>query len=379
MRIGIDARLVGSKEGLGRHVLELIRHASAIAPENDYVIYVKSEDAVDRLRSETKGQNIRFVRIVGAPFRLREHVELMRSIRHEQLNLFHATFDHGAPLWTPCKMVLTIHDAWFDRESQAYFRSPWTRGYYHAMTRQGLRRARHILTVSNFVKEKLLTCCPWLEARKEQISVVPNGVGKEFTTDTGSHERSPLLRGYALGKYLLYVGALTQHKNIFGVLEGYAWLCRTDRHVPHLVVVGRANGRLVDPVRFAETHGIEDKVLFLGYVPDEELPSLYRGAEAFLFPSLHEGFGIPILEAMACGTPVVTSKVAAMPEVAGDAALFVDPTRPDDIGAAIARILFDPAYRQALARRGVERAREFSWEKTARRVLQIYAQVNGTN
>jgi glycosyltransferase involved in cell wall biosynthesis len=218
-----------------------------------------------------------------------------------------------------------------------------------------------------------------MQGHENKIMVVYNGVGQEFNTSCRLRGPSPLLEKYGVKKYLLYVGALTEHKNIFGVLKAYAQLCRQYPKIPPLVVAGKVNPNLADPIRFAVIQGIEKKVHFLGYVLDEELPALYRGAELFVFPSLHEGFGIPILEAMACGTPVITSAVAGMPEPAGDAALLVDPTRPGLIQDSMARILFDPVLRRSISERGIRRAKEFSWKKMAGRVLEVYREVYEEN
>jgi glycosyltransferase involved in cell wall biosynthesis len=374
VRIGIDARL-GHKEGVGRHIGELIRSVSMIDSNNEYVVYVKPKAAEHFSGREWQRSNIRWVALKGSSFLVEEQIDLIRAIYRDKLDLFHATFDYGIPLMAPCKRVLTVHDAYF--EPNGFFRSNWTRRYYQFMTRFGIRKAEAVITVSHFVKEKILTFNPGMRRSEEKIQVVYNGVGEEF--NTAVPHSFPLLEKYGIERYLLYLGALAEHKNIFGLLEGYGQLVRQYPDAPPLVVGGKANPNLADPKQFVERHGIEKKVLFLGHVPNRMLPALYRGAALFLFPSLHEGFGIPVLEAMACGTPVVTSNLAAMPEVAGEAALLVNPSRPDEIQSAIARVLFEDALRKELSERGIIRAKAFSWKKMGTEVLDIYKKVYEKN
>ena len=374
MRIGIDGRLLGYKQGVGRHVWELISGASRLVPENEYFVYVKTR-GLQQVRGEgTVRPNVRIVQVDGAPFLLREQVAFARAVHRDRLDLLHVTFDHGLPLWAPDKVVLTIHDAWFERDS--YFRSNWTRRYYHVMTRRGLRKAQCVLTVSNFVREKILKYCPWMRHRGAKLKVVPNGVGREFRPDVAA--RCSMLRTYGVERYILYVGLLAAHKNVLGILEGYGRLCQRFSDPPPLVMAGACHPPLAAAVEAARRR-FGPKVIFLGHVPDEELPALYRGADLFVFPSFHEGFAIPIVEAMACGIPVITANVAAMPEVAGDAALLVDPANSESIQAAMAIVLSDAAVRQGLVARGLRRAQEFSWEKMARQVVEVYDAVRAGN
>lgn len=374
MRIGIDARL-GHKEGVGRHIKELVRWAAAVDADNEYVVYIKAKAAEHFTGEAFRRPNLRWVHLKGDSFLAGEQIDLVRALYRDRLDLFHATFDYGIPIAAPCKQVLTVHDAWFG--PQTYFRSDWTRRYYQFMTRLGLRRAEGVVAVSRFVKEKVLRFYPRIKLSKAKIRVIHNGVGEEFNTAFPSS--FPLLERYGIEKYLLYVGALTEHKNIFGILEGYAELVRRYPAAPPLVIGGKANPNLADPRAFAEKRGIGKKVFFLGFVPEEALPALYRGAALFIFPSLHEGFGIPVLEAMACGTPVVTANVAAMPEVAGDAALLVNPNRPEEIQAAMASVLFEPGLGKGLAERGIARAKAFSWKKMTLEVLDVYRKVYEKN
>jgi glycosyltransferase involved in cell wall biosynthesis len=179
--------------------------------------------------------------------------------------------------------------------------------------------------------------------------------------------------------YILYVGTIQPRKNIDTLIEAYHRLNQVRNGMPKLVIVGR-KGWLYDKLfaRIAEL-GLVDEVIFTGFVPDEELPHIYDGARLFTYLSFFEGFGLPPLEAMACGIPVVTSDTTSLPEVAGDAGISVPPADVDKVAAAIAKLLDDPVYAELLGQRGRERAQLFSWEAAARETLEIYRKVTGND
>jgi len=185
----------------------------------------------------------------------------------------------------------------------------------------------------------------------------------------------PALKRYVIERpYILYVGSLEKRKNLPRLLEAYAYLRET---LPgwKLVIVGGRKWKS-DPIyKAVQRLGLEPHVIFTGFVAEEDLPALYNGADLFVFPSLYEGFGLPVLEAMACGTPVVTSNTSSLPEVAGEAALLVAPTDVKAIAAAMQRVLSEPDLAAELRRRGLERASQFSWERTARETLAVYERV----
>lgn len=376
MRIGIDGRL-GHKEGLGRHLFELVENISILTPDNQYILYFNSLHTNYYTQHAPRRQNIQWRFIEGTPFKLREHINLAIAIRQDQLDLYHATFEFGSPIGINTKLVLTIHDAYFlpPSRSLGYFRSFSTYLYYQIMTWYGIIKAEHIITVSNYVREKVVRHNRLFNHYRNKISFIHNGVGKEFTTADADLAAHPLLNKYGIKQYILYVGALTRHKNIFGLLAAYKVLCRLMPECPPLVIAGKPNKNLQDLTAFINNEGISEKVLFLGFVPNEELPGLFRGAEVFVFPSLHEGFGIPVLEAMASGTPVITSNTTALLEVADNAALLASPNSPEEIGHAMFKLCNDDELRLQLSQLGIARAQEFSWEKMARETLAIYQKI----
>ena len=263
---------------------------------------------------------------------------------------------YNSPLFCPSPFVFTIHDL-----SHIYCpenSSPLIRLYYATVLKRACHRAASILTVSEFTRGQIIE---WSGARPEKVFNVSCGVEAAY---------HPGNETYGLPfPYLLCLSNRKRHKNEFRVVEAFANSGLAGSL--HLVFSGNPTRELA---RRIQRFHIRGKVHFLGIVPEARLPTLYRGAEALVFPSLYEGFGLPILEAMACGTPVVTSNVTAMPEVAGDAAVLVDPASVEQIADAIGRVMLDTSLRAELQKKGPARAAQFSWAKTAGKVHDLLAE-----
>jgi glycosyltransferase involved in cell wall biosynthesis len=260
---------------------------------------------------------------------------------------------YNTPLFCLCPFVFTIHDL-----SHIYCpenSSPLIRLYYAAVMKRACHRATMILTVSEFTRTQIID---WSGVAPEKVFNVGCGVDSAYR---------PGDEPYGLQfPYLLCVSNRKRHKNEFRIVEA---LAKANLHPGvHLVFTGEPTAELKDRI---ETCQLSSRIDFVGVVPEAKLPSLYRGAEALIFPSLYEGFGLPVLEAMACGTPVVTANATAMPEVAGDAALLVDPTSVEQIATAMEQILSDATLRQQLRHKGLTRAAQFSWERTSVRVHEL--------
>src|SRR5271165_78475 len=260
---------------------------------------------------------------------------------------------YNTPILCPCPFVFTIHDL-----GHILFpgnRSPFIRLYYATIMKRACRRAALILTVSEFTRGQIVD---WSGAPAEKVFNVGCGVDPAYRPEGDS---------YGLPfPYLLCVSNRRPHKNELRVVEAFA-RAGLDPRI-HLVFTGEPTA---DLQRFIQTRGVSPRVDFVGLVPETKLPSLYRAADALIFPSLFEGFGLPVLEAMACNTPVVTSTVTAMPEVAGDAALQVDPTSVEQIAGAMEQVVNDTSLRQQLQERGRARAAQFSWVSSAARVHKL--------
>jgi glycosyltransferase involved in cell wall biosynthesis len=260
---------------------------------------------------------------------------------------------YNSPLFSAAPFVFTIHDLShvFCPENT----SPLIQLYYATVLKRACQRAARILTVSEFTRTQIVE---WSGAPPEKVFNVGCGVDSAYNPQGDS---------YGLPfPYLLCVSNRKRHKNEFRVVEAFAGSgLAGDRH---LVFTGKSTAALAG---FIERHHVTLNVHFVGLVPEANLPSLYRSAEALVFPSLYEGFGLPLLEAMACGTPVVTANVTAMPETAGDAAVLVDPTSVEQIADAIRQIASDTSLRGRLREKGLTRAAQFSWARTAARVHRL--------
>jgi glycosyltransferase involved in cell wall biosynthesis len=236
-----------------------------------------------------------------------------------------------------------------------------------------LKSAERVITISHDSARRILDYMPEVAPK---LSVVHHGVAEGFAPVEDEGRREAVRARYGLPeRFLLYVGQVYPQKNVGGILRALALL--RDR-IPHpLVMAGRPSLKAERDMRLVERLGLGDRVRIVGWVADEDLPVLYSLADAFVFPSLYEGFGIPLLEAMACGCPVVTSTGGSCAEVVGEAGLRVDPADPAAIAAAVLRVVNEPGLARELGRRGVERARRFTWERTARATLSILAEAAG--
>ena len=282
---------------------------------------------------------------------------LARTLRSLARNDIFFSPGYNTPLFCRSPFVFTIHDL-----SHIYcpeISSPILRLYYATVMKRACHRAARILTVSDFTRKQIID---WCGASPEKVVDVGCAVDAAYQPEGDSYELP-----FA---YFLSVSNRKRHKNGFRILEAFA-KAGLDPQI-HLVFTGEP---AADLVRSIEAHQLLERVDFLGIVPEAKMPSLYRGAKALIFPSLYEGFGLPILEAMACGTPVITANTTAMPEVAGDAALLVDPTSVEHIASAMEQLASDPLLQRRLREKGPTRAARFSWGDTISRVRKVFGEI----
>lgn len=280
---------------------------------------------------------------------------LSRALRNLTRNDLFFSPGYNFPLLSAAPFVFTIHDL-----SHIYCpenSSPMIRLYYRTVLKRACHRAVSILTVSEFTRMQIVD---WSGVRPDKVFTVCCGVDPAYQPGGNSYG--------LLFPYLLCVSNRKRHKNEFRVVKAFS-MARLAAEII-LVFTGEPTTDLTD---YIERCRVTDRVAFVGMVPEEKLPCLYRGAEALIFPSLFEGFGLPVAEAMACGTPVVTANTTALPEVAGDAALLVDPTSVEQIAAAMEQIVSDTSLRWQLIGKGLTRAAQFSWATTAARVHEVLA------
>jgi glycosyltransferase involved in cell wall biosynthesis len=302
------------------------------------------------------------------PLSLFEQIELPRSLMGRQLALFHSP-QFNIPLLSRVPQVTTIHDCAYDRFPEE-FSSILDRCLYKVMFHAALRKSRKIIAVSNATRDDLVSL---YGIEPEKVRVVHEGVDWRFFNEVAQKQSGFVKDMY--GPFLLFVGLSRPRKNLHRVLQAFASAKHQTGMEPKLVIAGPKDLRFMDITARAQDLGIANSVIQIGHVAEEDLPPLYHAATCLLFPTLYEGFGLPILEAMASGTPVITSRRPAHMEVAGDAALLIDPESIEELAEAIVRIVEQKSLRDELSQKGMDRARMFSWETCAEQTLAVYDDV----
>ena len=371
MRVGIDAHSVGMGAGGNEtHYDNLIRWIPRLDTTNEYVFYFSHLDA-ERMRAYAPHERIRAKQL---PFRssyLRVPLALPQAIRRDRLDVFHAQY--VLPPFTRCRTLLTIADIAYEHYPESF--PAVQRIRCKLLIPASARKADHILTVSEFSKRDI---CSSYGIDPVRVTVTHHGVDEGFVPVDASQAREDLVKAYRIeGPFVLYVGRVQARKNLIRLTEAFAALKK--RGLAHqLVIVGKQDYQAEQLVAKIDELGLKEEVIFTGYVPTGDLPKFYSAAEAFVFPSIFEGFGLPVIEAMACGAAVVTSYGSSLEEVAGDAALLIDPHSTESITTAIDRVLRDDALREELRRRGIARAKQFSYRDAAARTIKLYEKLAAT-
>lgn len=283
-------------------------------------------------------------------------------------------FNFSVPPGVRGKRVTFIHDMAY--RSCPHTVAKKTRMWLKLSMKRSCKHADHIVTVSAFSKKEIVS---YLHIPENKISVIPNAVDHTvYRPDYTEEQIQKVLNRLRIEhEYFLYIGTIEPRKNLERLIGAYARLCREREHVPQLVLAGK-KGWLCDGIyKKASNLNLEKKILFLGYICQEDSPILMCGAKAFVFPSLYEGFGMPPLEAMACGTPVITSNTTSLPEVVGDAGICVNPKSSREIYQAMKRILDEDELRAKLQKRGLERAGGYTWAKSAEMLMEVYRRLCG--
>ncbi len=373
MLIGVDASraLRAQRTGTERYSLELIRHMLALDRQHQWRLYGPSPPPPGLIETHERVS----WRVIPMP-RLWTHLGLSWEMLTRPPDVLFVPA-HVLPLWRPRRTVVTVHDLGYRHHPEAH---PWRqRLYLEWSTRWNARTATMILADSQATRDDLVST---YHVSPDKVIVAYPGRDESLRQVRDPEALAATRARYNIGPhYILYVGTLQPRKNLVRLIRAFARVITQDEAIPadlELVIAGRP-GWLSAPI-LAEPRrlGIEQRVRFPGYVADEDLAALISGAQIFAYPSLYEGFGFPVLEAQACGVPVLTSTVSSLPEVAGDAAWLVDPEDEEAIAAGLRRLLSDPDLRQDLIRRGRDNVRRFSWERTARQVLDLLERVGRT-
>ena len=377
MRVGFIGHLLSfeptyRQAGVSRYAEALVRELPAVDPTLDLVVFTGPDqppeerefpDGIDwrhsRLRTGQPVQRIAWEQTVGLTIGRRWRLDVI----HAPVNV--------APLITGVPRVVTVHDLAFHLFPEQY--PGRKQRYLRAMTRLSVQRAARVIAVSEATRQDIIRL---YDADPERVVTVPNGVGDEMRPLGADEVAAFRARQGLTGPTLLFLGTLQPRKNLETLLRAWA---RTAGETGWQLVVAGAAGWHHEPIfDLARELGIADAVRFVGFVPPEDLPLWHNAADAFVYPSLYEGFGLPLLEAMACGTPVVTSDTPALREVVGNAGLIVGPRDVPALAQALLQLAREPELREELAARGLRRASEFSWRRTAAETAAVYRAAAGT-
>jgi|HigsolmetaAR201D_1030396.scaffolds.fasta_scaffold10465_6 Glycosyltransferase len=382
LRIAIDVRRVRDF-GIGTYIRNLVSSLAKLDTENEYYLVTRQSDT-----SEFAGMppNFRTVSYERSDSSYLDHVAFPLFLRHLSPDLCHIPLN-AVPLLMPKPYIVTVHDM----SSLLYERRKgWQSNFQLYRFRRGLLRANRVIAVSEATRRDIEQVFGVPPKRSRQIYGAPDprflirsraNARTEEGGSAGDDERRRVLERYQINyPFLLYTGNIRPQKNIPRLVEAFAVLRGDIENNPiykdlRLIIIGDEISRFPEVRRAVIQTRVEQAVRFLGFIPFDTLRIFYECATAFVFPSLYEGFGLPPLEAMACGTPVVTSNVSSLPEVVGDAAVIVNPENVFDIARGIREILLDPDLRRRLREKGFEQVRRFNWEWTARQVLETYHEV----
>jgi glycosyltransferase involved in cell wall biosynthesis len=374
VKIAIDIRRM-TEFGVGTYIRNVVRTLGRLDHENEYLLIgppVKVEEI------GVLPPNFRAIPLVAPERSVQGYREFRAALQHLQCDLVHIPNLFSIPRALPCRYVMTVHDM-LDHMARAREQSGFWRSLHFQLTKRVLAGASRIFAVSNFTRneiEKLFEIPP------ERVEVVYNAIDERFLRGHASAaDRDLIARRYQVTyPFLLYAGRISPHKNVVRMIEAFSALkteLERDGAYPDLklIIIGDDLSGNPDLRRTVVRSGVHNDVRFLGFVPIEVLRIFYDEAKIFVFPSLYEGFGLPPLEAMVHGTPVVTSNVSSLPEVVGNAAVLVNPENVFEIMRALHRVLMDQALRDRMKERGYKQATRFSWELSVRRILDVYRQI----
>lgn len=375
MRIGFDATAIPvNRAGAGVYIFQLIKALALKNNLHEYFVFGNSH-----ILEEMDLDNERFHRI-EVPLQstlkrmLWEQISFPNEAKKLGIDLIHSPH-YTMPLQASCRTVVTFHDMTFFSMPQVHGR--FRRIFFRNMMRASSRTATRLLSNSECTRQDM---CRLLHIPLEKVTLTPLAADKLFRK-LESLQTAAICSRYGLisNQFLLFVGVLEPRKNIPSLLRAYARLAVDSPERP-LVIVGKKGWMYERIFQTVQQLGLENKVIFTGYVPEEDLAGLYNGATLFIYPSQYEGFGLPVLEALQCGAPVITSNLSSLPEVAGDCAVYVSPKEDREIEGAMRLLIKDEGLANRLRRDGPIRAAGFSWELCAERTLEAYqAAMNGNN
>jgi len=367
MRIGVDTRLMHYQPaGISRYTWHLLQALAELDNEDEFTVFQHRKHRSPLIQQA----NFRRATLYAPVHHKLEQAVLAAELMRFRLDLLHST-DFIPPLYSPIKSVITVHDLAFLH--YPHFLTTESAAYYGQIDK-AVVKAAHIIVPSEYTRQDLIG---QLGAPADKVTVIHEAANPIFRPLPYAETLRAVQQRYQLpDRFLLSVGTIEPRKNINGLLQAFAHL--RSKYAPGDVALAIAGGKgwlYEETLDLVKTLKLESSVRFLGRVPDEELHQLYVAARCHIHPAHYEGFGLPPLEAMACGTPTIVSNISSLPEVVGDAALLVNPLDIEEIAVAMQRLLTDDDLHVELSEKGMQRARTFSWDRAARRTLDVYRKV----
>jgi len=386
MRIGIDVRPLLQNyhrfRGIGYYTYNLIRNIGKIDTENEYILFA-SENAngvdLNIMHNKFWKEEYQTPRI-KKPVRLANHLQwlwdrlfLPRVISNSKIDIFHATDNNSIPISHSCKVIATIYDLIPCIFPKHYFNSLKTLDLRYNYYRQlaAAKKSAMIITISEYSKKDIMRI---LHVSEEKIKVIYLAANEKFKPIKDNQILEKVKAKYNINRpFALYVGGFDYRKNVERLIKSFYLFSQQSTEDLQLVIGGCIGNKIaLELKQLISLLNLKEKIVLPGFIADRDLPAMYSAAELLIFPSLYEGFGLPVLEAMACGTPVICSNTSSLSEVAGDAAILVNPYDEEEIAQAMKRVLSNPDLREKMKRKGLERAKLFSWEQTAKKTLKVY-------
>jgi len=372
MRIMIDARMGHTRVGMGVYVRGLLDGLAKIDKENDYYVIINKDREENFVPIQNNFHKI-YTNITYSNYLLRdfwEHLYLPLKLHKTKIDVYHGP-NYVLPILGKGRMVLTIYDMISFATSGWY--KPISRFRVQRLLKISAKKADKIITGSENSKRDIINI---LGLPDEKVKVIYIGIDNTYKPISDHHKLDTVKKRYNItGSFIMHVGSLNPRKNIPRLIEAYSKLPAEILKEYQLVIAGKRSWKADEIFAKAKQLGLGDRVTFTGFVEDADLPLLMNAAALLAFPSLYEGFGIPPLEAMACGTPVIASNTSSIPEVVGEAALLFDPYNVEEMADVMYRALTDKQLRNELRKKGFQRVKQFSWEKAARETLSVYEEV----
>jgi glycosyltransferase involved in cell wall biosynthesis len=367
LHIAIDAHSVGAQLGGNEsYATNLIEALAEIDQTNLYTLFVTKRVAIERFKN--RWPNFQVKQTLPHTPLVRIPLTLSIELRRHPVDLLHVQYT--APPFAPCPVVTTIHDLAFEHLPETFNRRSWMQ--LRLTVRRTARRAAHIITVSDYSRGDISRT---YGIDPDRITVTPEAAPPHFAPITNETELRRIRESYGIQRdYILSLCSIQPRKNLVRLIEAYSCLrgVSPEGKLPQLVLAGKRGWLDNETFRAAERNALGRDILFTGYVPEQDLVGLYSGAICFVYPSYFEGFGLPVVEAMQCGVPVIAGNRTSLPEIVGEAGLLFDPFDTKALVKALTRVMDDSAYRAVLRTKGLARAKDFNWKTTARLTLNAY-------